>query len=116
MKQYDNSTKKYYENYKLFNPYKNKIYWIIVITITFILVSATKISVLDTTQDDINLLKFIGLNLAIAIFISLIVLAIRVIIYIILDFIYSDTKGRLLLLILIIVFALKACAEISRSR
>ncbi len=110
-----NNSRQYYNDFSLFRPFTNKIYWLILLGIALIIASFIAVILPYIEQEPVGILMYIRMFSAVVFGVSIVVLLARLIIHTILDLIYSDAKGRLLLIILLILFTLRACAEIVRS-
>ncbi len=108
-------SRQYYNDFSLFKPFKSKLYWLVLLGIALIFTSFIVLITPYLEQAPIGILMYIKMFSSVVFGVSILILLARLIINTILDLIYSDGKGRLLLIILLILFTLRACAEISRS-
>ena len=92
------------KGYSVFKIYKNKLFWIFCALIPFVLVLAiVLLEMISKTINKVNILELVWVYFCGVAFICMITLLVRLIIYTVIDFKHSSTKGRIFLVILLLL-------------
>ncbi|MDD4403002.1 MAG: hypothetical protein PHI24_14435 [Desulfitobacteriaceae bacterium] len=110
------NTKENTNKYSVFKVFKKRGFWIFALCLPFVLVTVAILLTLYTNLgEDIGFYKIIWMYFSGVAFICMITLLVNLIIYTVIDFKYSSSKGKFFWIILLLMFTLKACASIARS-